>query len=60
MSSPETTDRPIIVNFDNPPIPVRELDYVAYLDGWEPGEPIGSGATREAAVAALMEQLDNE
>jgi hypothetical protein len=55
--------------FDPPPIPDRRFDWSAMLDGYDPGEPdetgtyhggdaIGFGATEEAAVADLMEQIE--
>ena len=43
-----------------PPIPVPNHDYCATLEGYEPGEAIGWGATPEAAEADLLEQLDDD
>jgi hypothetical protein len=40
-----------------PPIPVRDLDWQACVEGWEPGDPIGVGATEKAAIADLMDQM---
>jgi hypothetical protein len=37
------------------PGPLRDFDFCATRDGWEPGEPYGYGATEEAARAALLE-----
>ena len=45
----------IIVTKENPPIPSRLFDYSATFDGYEPGEPIGWGATPEEAIADLKE-----
>lgn len=40
-----------------PPIPLRDFDWAATQDDYEPGCPIGYGRTREEAVADLEEQL---
>ena len=45
---------PIITRYDPPPIPTRSVDWTAYRDGWEPSEPIGYGATEEAAIEDLL------
>lgn len=61
----------IIVSFDPKPIPIRQFDYSAVTsnydasyegpeDGWVANEPVGYGATEEAAVADLKEQLEEE
>jgi hypothetical protein len=47
----------IVVEYVYPPIPVRSFDWAAYEDGQEEG-PYGRGATREAAVADLYEQIE--
>lgn len=39
----------------NPPIPSRNFDYVATRDGYEEGDPIGYGATKEDAIQNLIE-----
>lgn len=39
-----------------PPIPYRDCDWGAALDGYEPGEPLGWGPTPRAAIKALAEQ----
>ena len=50
---------PIRVYYDPKPIPGDRYDWVAYFDdSYEPGEPIGYGATRDAAVAALLMEVD--
>ncbi len=46
-----------------PPIPSRNHDWQAYVEGTIDGDPdskaiIGTGATEEEAVADLLEQLD--
>lgn len=42
-------------SFDHPPIPARSADWSAVLDGYEPGDPIGRGATELEALMELME-----
>ena len=49
----------IHVTHDAKPIPVRDFDYCATTRSYEPGHPIGYGPTREAAVADLLEQLED-
>lgn len=48
----------IITNLVHPPIPLRQFDWAAYRDGFEPecGEPYGQGATEAEAVADLLQQ----
>jgi len=52
----------ITLEYVYPPIPIRAHDWAAYddqtYDG--PGSPIGSGPTREAAIADLMTHLDEK
>lgn len=50
------TERKIIVEFGNPPIPSLNYDYNAVFDGYEPGDLVGYGATEEAAKADLLEK----
>jgi hypothetical protein len=40
-----------------PPIPMRNFDWQACMEGWEPNDPIGVGATEEDAIADLMDQM---
>lgn len=47
----------IFVDFIHPPIPLRSFDYAATSDGYEPGDPIGYGATRDEAAQDLIDQL---
>jgi hypothetical protein len=51
--------RKVVVTCVCPPIPLRQFDWSATLDGYEPPETIGYGATSLAAVLDLMEQLEN-
>jgi len=46
----------IITNHDFPPIPVRMFDWSAHRDGYEPGDPLGQGATEAEAIADLLDQ----
>ena len=49
----------IVTEFTYPPIPKRDWDWAAYLDGYEPGDPVGYGRTEEAAITDLKEQLED-
>jgi len=49
--------RGIQATYDPPPIPVRHFDWHAIRpDNYEPGMPIGYGATRYQAINDLLEQ----
>ena len=52
------TGKTIVTHFDYPPIPNRNADWSAVLAGYDAGDPIGRGPTETAAVADLLEQLD--
>jgi hypothetical protein len=48
----------IRTRYDPPPIPSRNFDWSALDDDtYEPGSPIGYGATEAAAIADLKEQM---
>lgn len=47
----------IVTEFVNPPIPLRHFDWSAHFEGYEPGDPLGHGATKADAIAALREAL---
>ena len=47
----------IITSFLYPPIPIRNHDWVAYLEGEEESGPYGYGKTEEEAIEDLKEQL---
>jgi hypothetical protein len=49
----------IRTSFDYPPIPNRSFDWSAIDDDTYdgPGSPIGSGPTKEAAIADLLAQI---
>ena len=40
-----------------PPIPTRLFDWCATYDGYEPGDPIGWGATKDAAIKDLLDEF---
>ncbi len=45
----------IITHFEYPPIPVRNFDWCATRDGYEPGAPIGWGSTAQDAIQDLLD-----
>ncbi len=45
----------IITHHEFPPIPLRGFDWVATLDGYEPGDAIGYGPTEAAAIEDLTD-----
>ncbi len=51
MSEPKIQTSPIF-----PPIPIRGLDWCAHFDNYEPGQPIGHGATEQEAIEDLKAQ----
>lgn len=52
------TDRKIITKCDPPPIPYRGADWTAVFDGYDLGDPIGTGATEAAAIADLLVEAE--
>lgn len=48
----------IRTNYDFPPIPTRNHDWLAWHDGNEEHGPIGHGATEAEAITDLREKLD--
>ena len=48
----------IITSNVYPPIPCRDFDWSAITDNYEPGCPIGHGATEQEAVIDLSRQMD--
>ena len=48
----------IVTAYEPKPSHIRTLDWHAQSDSYEPGDPIGYGATEEAAIADLNSQLD--
>jgi len=51
--------RSVVVHteYSPPPIPPRNCDWSATDDNYEPGHPVGWGATEQAAVDDLVVQL---
>jgi hypothetical protein len=47
----------IKTHHSHPPIPVRNFDWDAVEDNYEPGRPIGRGVTEQEAIDDLLEQL---
>lgn len=47
----------IVTRLIYPPIPLRQFDWSAVTDDYEPPDPIGLGRTEEEAVADLKDQL---
>jgi len=48
----------ILTEYVYPPIPDRRWDWVAYREGYEPGDLAGQGPTEAAAILDLLEQED--
>jgi hypothetical protein len=46
----------IITSFIYPPIPIRQFDWCAHYDNYEPGCPMGHGATEQEAIEDLKSQ----
>lgn len=60
-----STRRPVRVRtaFEYQPIPLRAYDWSAVDDRTyegSPGQPIGRGPTEQAAIADLLEQMDED
>ncbi len=52
----------IVTHYVYPPIPVRDFDWSAVLEGYDGadgGDPQGTGPTEQAAIADLVEQLED-
>ena len=45
----------IITTHEYPPIPIRDYDWSAVREGYEPGDPIGHGKTDKDAIEDLLE-----
>jgi hypothetical protein len=58
--APKAAPPSVKTHYAPPPIPLRNFDWSATLDGYEPGDPIGHGATEATAIADLQEQLAGE
>lgn len=40
------------------PIPMRQFDWTAVTDGYEPGDSIGYGTTEQESIDDLKSQID--
>jgi hypothetical protein len=49
-------ERPILTRHISPPIPLRQFDWQATRDGYEPGDAIGWGLTENEAIADLQNE----
>ena len=49
----------VLTSFDQKPIPNRHCDWEAVTEHYEPGDPIGYGATEKEAFEDLQQQLDD-
>lgn len=49
---------PIRTHYDPKPIPLRQFDWSAIRDSYEPAMPIGYGRTEAEAIADLIAQED--
>ena len=59
MSTSELDAPKIVTEYVYPPIPIRAFDWCATLDGYEPNDPIGWGATEAEAIADLQAILED-
>ena len=51
-------DRKIVTISMCPPIPISDFNYQAVREGWDLGELIGYGATRQEAIDDLLAKED--
>ena len=51
-------ERRIETHFEMPPIPDRSHDWSACREGYEPGDPLGYGATEREAINNLLDEED--
>ena len=59
MSLHEINGRTIITDFWAKPIPPRQFDWSAWVDGTEESGQIGHGATEQAAIDDLLMIVDD-
>lgn len=48
-------DETIILEYEYRPMPCRDMDYIAYRDGFEEGSMYGGASNKEQAIVRLME-----
>ena len=49
----------IVTSYLQTPNAVRDLDWFAYSENWQTGDPIGHGPTEQEAIQDLREELEN-
>ncbi len=49
----------IKTTYDPKPIPIRDFDWCAVRDNYEPGAPQGYGKTEDEAIKDLIEDEEN-
>ena len=47
----------VLTQYNPPPIPTRRFDWVACLDSYDEGDPIGWGRTEDDAIEDLLTQV---
>jgi hypothetical protein len=50
----------VITDFVSPPVPSRNFDWTATQEFYEPGDVIGRGPTKDAAIKDLLTQLQEQ
>jgi hypothetical protein len=53
-------DVDLVTSHIHPPIPLRDYDWCAFRQGYEPGDLIGYGETEEEAINDFYEQAIGE
>jgi hypothetical protein len=53
-------DDDLVTSNIHPPIPLRDYDWCAFRQGYEPGDTIGYGETEEAAINDFYEKAIGE
>jgi hypothetical protein len=48
----------IVTSYLQTPNAVRDLDWIAYAENWQTGDPIGHGETEHEAIDRLREELE--
>lgn len=56
MNKDLTIPEDIVITYVYPAIPIRDFDWAATRQSYEPGNPIGRGATVKAALEDLLAQ----
>jgi hypothetical protein len=50
----------ILTNHVFPPVPVRQFDWAAVFEGYEPGAHVGYGRTEQDAIDDLKQQWNDD